>query len=160
MEKRKNNEVFIEELFNASCERVFNAWTQPDQLMQWFAPTGCTISFKKLDIHPGGQFHSCVSNPQFGDCWCIGEYKEVLPNHKLVFSMINTDENGHPINPADLGMDPDWPGETLVTINFSEVGNKTRLTLHQTVSADLAKKTGAYGGWTMMFEKLNALLTK
>ena len=44
------NEVFIEESFNASVEKVFSAWTDPAKLMQWYAPEGCTISFKKIDI--------------------------------------------------------------------------------------------------------------
>ena len=74
MEKRvNNNEVFIEETFNASLEKVFSAWTDSEKLMKWYAPDGCTIHFKKIEIETGGQFHSCISNPQFGDCWCIGE---------------------------------------------------------------------------------------
>lgn len=158
MEKQKNNEVFIEETFNASCDRVFRAWIEPEQLLKWYAPAGCSITFKTLDARTGGRFHSCVSNPQFGDCWCIGEYKEVIPNEKIVFSMINADENGHPVNPAEIGMDPDWPGETLVTVCLSPVGDKTRLTLQQTVSQELAQKTGAYSGWTMMFDKLKEVV--
>ena len=79
MENRvNNNEVFIEETFNATAEKVFSAWTDPDKLMKWYAPEGCTISFKKLDITPGGQFHSCIRNPQYGDCWAIGEYKNCI----------------------------------------------------------------------------------
>ena len=44
-----NNEVFIEEIFNASPERVFKAWTDPEKLMQWYAPDDCTIHFKKIE---------------------------------------------------------------------------------------------------------------
>ena len=52
-----NKEVLIEETFNASVERVFNAWTDPQKLMQWYAPDGCTIHFKELEIKTGGRFH-------------------------------------------------------------------------------------------------------
>lgn len=66
MEEYSNkHEVFIEETFNASIERVFNAWTDPQKLMKWYAPNGCTIHFKKIKIETGGQFHSCISNPQY-----------------------------------------------------------------------------------------------
>jgi len=153
-----NNEVFIEKTFNASPEKVFSAWTDPDKLMKWYAPDGCTIRFKRIDIKKGGQFHSCISNPQYGDCWCIGTYKEVLPNTKIVFTLINADENGDPIIPSEIGMDPDWPGETLVTVTFTEENGKTKLQLRQTVSQELAKKTGAYPSWLQMLNKMQTIL--
>ncbi len=159
MENRaNNNEVFIEKTFNASPEKVFSAWTDPEKLMKWYAPDDCTIHFKKIKIETGGQFHSCISNPQFGDCWCIGEYKEVLPHTRIVFTLINADENGKPIIPADIGMDPDWPGKTLVTVTFTEENGKTKLQLRQTVSQELAKKTGAYPSWLQMLNKMQTMI--
>lgn len=154
----KSNEVFIVETFNAGIEKVFNAWTDPELLIKWFAPNGCTISFKKLEVKPGGQFHSCISNPQFGDCWCVGEYKEVMPYSKIVFTMINADEKGNPINPADIGMDPEWPWETMVTVTFTEENGKTKLQLRQTVSQELAKKTGAYPSWLQMLDNMKEVI--
>ncbi|RPD38662.1 SRPBCC family protein [Chitinophaga barathri] len=159
MENRVNTtEVFIEKTFNASPEKVFSAWTDPEKLMKWYAPDGCTINFKKLDIITGGRFHSCITNPQYGDCWCIGEYKEILPHTKIVFTLINADENGDPANPADIGMDPDWPGETLVTVTFKAENGKTAMQLRQTVPQELAKKTGAYRGWIQMLDNMETML--
>jgi uncharacterized protein YndB with AHSA1/START domain len=162
MENRKNdNEVFIEETFNAKIEKVFQAWTDPEKLMKWYAPNGCTIRFKEIDIQTGGKFHSCISNPQYGDCWCIGEYKEVVPNTKLVFTMVNADENGNPINPVDIGMDSEWPGVTLVTITLTqESDGKTKLQLRQNVSQELANKTGAYPSWLQMLNNMQSLLNQ
>jgi uncharacterized protein YndB with AHSA1/START domain len=154
------NEVFIEEVFNASIERVFSAWTDLDKLMQWYAPDGCTFFIKTMDIKPGGQFHTCISNPQHGDCWCIGEYKEILPNKKIVFTLVNADEEGNPINPVKIGMDPDWPGNTLVTVTFAEENGQTKLQLRQTVSQELAKKTGAYPSWLQMLSKMRIMLNQ
>lgn len=159
-DQQNNQEVFIEETFNARIDYVFRAWTDPEKLMKWYAPEGCSIRFKELNIQPGGKFHSCISNPEYGDCWCIGEYKEVVPNSKLVFTMINADEHGKPINPADIGMDPDWPGETLVTVTLTEENGKTKLQLRQTVSQELAKKTGAYPSWLQMLGKIHTLLNQ
>ncbi|MBS1751539.1 MAG: SRPBCC domain-containing protein [Bacteroidetes bacterium] len=157
--KDLKDHVFIEEIFDAGPERVFKAWTDPQKLMQWYAPEGCTIHFKKIEVEAGGKFHSCISNPHFGDCWCIGEYKEVTPYSRLVFTLINADENGEPVNPGEIGMNPDWPGETLVTVIFTEENGKTKLQLRQTVSQELAKKTGAYPSWIQMLNNLqNRLL--
>lgn len=154
------NEVFIEETFNASIEKVFDAWTNPEKLIKWYAPDGCSIHFKKIEIEIGGKFHSCISNPQYGDCWCIGEYKEIVPNSKIVFTLINADEDGNPISPADIGMDPEWPGETLVTVTLTEESGKTKLQLRQTVLQELAKKTGAYPSWLQMLSNMQRLLNQ
>lgn len=159
MENRTNkNEVFIEETFNAGIERVFQAWTDPEKLLQWYAPEGCTIHFKTINIKKGGKFHSCISNPQYGDCWAIGEYKEIEQNSKIIFTLVNADEYGNPVNPTDIGMDPDWPGETLVSVMLWEENGKTRLQLRQTVSCGLAKKTGAYSGWLQMLDNMSKIL--
>jgi uncharacterized protein YndB with AHSA1/START domain len=155
---KKAGEVFIEETFNAGIERVFNAWLDPEKLMKWYVPDGCTIHFKKIETEKGGKYHSCISNPRYGDCWCIGEYLEIEPYRKIVLTMINADENGVPVNPADIGMDADWPGETLVTVTFAEENGKTLLQLRQTVSQKLAQKTGAYPSWLQMLGNLQALL--
>lgn len=158
--KVKAGEVFIEETFNAGIERVFMAWIDPEKLIKWYAPDGCTIRFKKIETEKGGKYHSCISSPQHGDCWCIGEYLEIEPFAKIVFTMINADENGVPINPAETGMDAEWPGETLVTVTFTEENGTTRLQLRQTVSQKLAQKTGAYPSWLEMLGHLQALLTQ
>jgi uncharacterized protein YndB with AHSA1/START domain len=161
MENRINHkEVFIEQIFNASVEKVFNAWADPEKLVKWYAPDGCTVHFKKITVETGGQFHSCISNPQFGDCWATGEYKEVRPYTKIVFTMTNADENGNPINPVEIGMDPDWPGSTLVTVTFAEENGKTKMQLRQTVSEELAIKTGAYPSWLQMFNNMQTMLDK
>ncbi|RFS19262.1 SRPBCC domain-containing protein [Chitinophaga silvatica] len=161
MENRTTtSEVFIEETFNAGIERVFKAWTDPDKLMQWYAPEGCTFHIKTMNIKTGGKFHTCITNPQFGDCWCIGEYKEVTPYSRIVFTLLNADENGNPIDPATIGMDPDWPGETLVTVTLTEENGKTKLQLRQTVAQALAQKTGAYPSWLQMLNKMRILITQ
>ncbi|NIG55896.1 SRPBCC domain-containing protein [Chitinophaga sp. Cy-1792] len=159
MEKTTSvEEVLIEETFNASIERVFSAWTDPEKLMQWYAPEGCTITFKKLDIRKGGSFHSCITHPVHGACWAIGEYLDIQPNKKIVFTLLNADENGEPVNPADIGMDADWPRQTLVTVTFSEENGQTKLVLRQTVAQQLAKKTGAYPSWLQMLQHMRAIV--
>jgi len=153
-----DNEVHITHIFNAPRELVFRAWTDPDQLVKWYAPYGCTIHFSKIEARNGGTFLSCISNPQFGDCWGKGVYTEVVFPERIEFSMIVSDENGNTVEPTEAGMDPDWPLETKVIITFSELDGMTRLTLHQTVSQNLAKKTGAYPSWIQMFERLEELI--
>lgn len=157
--ENKTRQVEITYTFNYPRSLVFNAWTNAAYLKEWFAPHGCSIEFKKLDIVEGGSFHSCISNPEFGDCWCIGVYKEIKPPEKIVYTLINADENGSPIDPVSIGMDAEWPGETLVTVSFSETDGRTTVKLKQTVSETVAKKTGAYPSWIQMLERLELLIS-
>lgn len=152
------DEVHITHYFEAGRKLVFEAWTDPEQLKNWYAPDGCTISFKKIDVRQGGRFHSCIWNPTHGNCWCKGTYLEITAPEKIVFTMQVTDEQGNDVNPADMGMDADWPAVTKVTLTFEEINGRTKLTLHQEVSETLAKATGAHPSWIQMFHRLEELV--
>ncbi|NQX54827.1 SRPBCC domain-containing protein [Pedobacter panaciterrae] len=155
---QSKKELFITHLFDAPRELVFNAWTDPEQLKHWYAPDGCTIEFKYIDVKEGGTFHSCIHDPIHGDCWIKGVYDQVIFPEKLVFSMILTNENGESIASVAAGKPEDWPEETITTVTFTSIGNQTKLAIHQTVSEEDAKQTGAYQSWIKMFNKLNDLI--
>lgn len=151
--------IRIERMFDAPRELVFAAWTQPEQLVQWYAPRGCTIEVVKLDARPGGRFHWCIHNPSFGDCWCVGVYKEIVRPERIVYTLATADRAGNPIEPVQAGHDPHWPRETLVTVTFAAVRGATRLTLEQNVLESLAKQTGAHPSWLQMLDRLGELVT-
>lgn len=152
--------IVIQRVFDAPRELVFDTWTNPEYLPLWFAPRGCSIHFSKLDIRPGGRFHSCIHNPAFGDCWCIGIYKEIVRPERIVYTMAIADEHGNRIEPAQAGHDPEWPAETLVTVTLEDDRGKTLLTLRQNVLESLAKRTGAYPSWIDMLDRLAETLTE
>lgn len=154
-EVQTDDEVFLTYTFNAPRELVFKAWTDPHLLVRWFAPHGCTIKYKEIDVREGGSYLSCISNPEFGDCWCKGIYRKIISPEFMEFSMIVSDEHGNTVDPVEAGMDTNWPGETVVSITFTEDQGKTLITLRQTVSQKLATKTGAYPSWIQMMERLN-----
>ena len=155
---RPEREVFITRVFDAPRELVFAAWTDPEHLARWFAPNGCSVRFRQLDFRAGGAFHSCIHTPDGHDCWCAGVYREIAAPERIVFTMAVADANGDLIEPVDAGMDPDWPRETVVTVTFAELGGGTELTLRQTVSESLAKRTGAHPSWLQMLDRLAAEL--
>lgn len=153
--EKNSKEVFITYTFDAPRELVFEAWTDPEQLNNWYAPDGCTIEFRSIDVKEGGTFHFCIHDPVHGECWIKGVYKEILFPEKLVFSMILTNEEGISVNAVEAGKNEGWPNETVTTVIFTSIGNQTQLSLHQTVLEEEAKKTGAYQSWIKMFNKLN-----
>jgi uncharacterized protein YndB with AHSA1/START domain len=151
-------ELFITHLFDASREAVYQAWTDPEKLKHWYAPDGCSIEFKAIEVKQGGYFHSCIHDPLHGDCWIKGTYLEVVPNQKLVFTMIMSDEAGNAVSSVSAGKSEDWPEEQITTVTFAPIGEHTKVSIHQTVSEAEAKKTGAYQSWINMLNKLNRLL--
>jgi uncharacterized protein YndB with AHSA1/START domain len=153
-----DREVLITRVFDAPRDLVFQAWTDPEHLQRWHAPHGCTIRFAALDLRQGGELHSCIHTPDGQDCWCKGTYLEIVVPERIVYTLAMSDEHGNLVESADAGKDADWPRETTVTVTFAEHGTGTKLTLHQTVSEEIAKRTGAYPSWLQMLDRLEEAL--
>lgn len=157
--KSQDKELLITHWFDAPVGVVFEAWTDPEKLKRWYAPDGCTIEYKYMEVKKGGRFHSCIHDPLHGDCWIIGAYLEILQSEKLIFTMQLSNERGDMLEASAAGKSAEWPAEILTTVIFESIGNQTKVTIHQTVSEEEAKKTGAYQSWIKMFNKLNQQLT-
>jgi uncharacterized protein YndB with AHSA1/START domain len=153
-------EVLIEREFDAPRELVFDAWIDPGRLVRWYAPRGCTVQFRTFEPRQGGTFHSCIRSSEGHECWCIGAFCEIARPERLVYTLAISDEDGRAVDPTQVGMDPDWPRETILTVTFAEQNGKTKLTLRQTVSESLAKKTGAHPSWLQMLDRLDELLVR
>ena len=155
IEPGAEREVLITRSFDAPRELVWRAWTELEHLKQWHAPRGCEIEFKRFDFREGGGFLSCIRNPAFGECWCLGTYLEIVEPERIVYRMALADADGNPVDSVAAGHGSEWPAETIVTLGFvEEEEGKTVLTLHQTVSEELAKRTGAYPSWLDMLDRL------
>jgi uncharacterized protein YndB with AHSA1/START domain len=155
----------ISHIFAAPRDRVWKAWTEREQLMQWFGPKGVTISAAKLDFRPGGVFHYCMRMPDGKEMWGRFVYREIVAPEKIVLVNSFSDAHGgitrHPFSPT-------WPLEMLSTSRFNEDGGKTRLTIEWTPlnPTDEERKmfdsshAGMTQGWTGTFEQLAAYLAK
>ena len=150
--------MVIVRVFAAPRELVFDAWTKPEQLLAWFAPRDCTICFTRIDVRPGGGFHSCIHNPSFGDCWCVATYLEIVRPERIVYTIAIADSDGNPIDSAKAGHHPDWPEETIVSVTLEDEHGATKLTLRQNAPESLARQTGAYPGWLQMLDRLEEIV--
>jgi len=153
-----DKEVRIERVFNAPRELVFKAWTDPECLERWYAPRGCSIEIRRMEVREGGRLHTCIHTDGIGDCWVKGVYLEVAVPERIKYTMSLSDEYGGEPSESNTGKDPDWPSETTVTVTFEEQDAKTLVTLHQTVSESIARRTGAYPSWIQMMDRLEEQL--
>ncbi len=111
-----------------------------------------------MDVRVGGRRLVCMemSTPN-GDMamWFTGEYREVVPTERLVYTESMADEQGNVMSPSDMGMPEGHPETTEVIVQLEDLGGRTRMVMtHVGIPAD----SGGAGGWSMAFDKLDAHL--
>jgi len=79
-------EIRLERIIDAPRERVWKAWTTPDQLAQWFAPKPFKLIVGKMDFCPGGRFKMAMRGPDGNDFPFAGTYREIVPPERLVWT--------------------------------------------------------------------------
>jgi uncharacterized protein YndB with AHSA1/START domain len=158
-------EFVISRTFDAPRNVVWKAWTERDQLMQWFGPKGFTMSAAKLDFRPGGMFHYCLRSADGKEMWGKFVYREIVAPERIVLVNSFSDEKGsltrHPASPT-------WPSEMLTTATFTEEKGKTTVTVRWIPinPTDDERKTfdgardGMRQGWTGTFDQLADYLAK
>ena len=83
--------------------------------------------------------------------WTTGEFTEIVPNKRLVYTESPADENGNVVSPSAMGMPEGYPTMTEVTVLLEDRGGRTKMILtHAGIPAD---SPGA-SGWEQAFAKL------
>ena len=147
----EGRELSLTRLIDAPREKVYRAWTQPDLLMQWFAPKPWSTVRADVDLRAGGGNVLVMADAEGNEYPNPGQYLEVVPNEKLVF----TD--------AYVG---DWAPSPkpfmTVTLTFTDEGGKTRYTAvvkHWSVEDRKAHEAmGFHEGWGLCTDQLEALV--
>lgn len=132
--------------FRASQEKVFQAWTTPGALKQWFGPSAeFSIPVVELDLRVGGRYRIQMIEPSGQTHTAVGEYREIAQPEKLVFTF--SWEGG-------AGCEGTPIGETLVTVELRQKGNETEMTLTHEFFPDAQTRDNHYEGWTGCLERL------
>lgn len=136
-------EFTITRTLDAPRELVWRAWTEPEQLVQWLHPLGCTTPRESLafDVRKGGKYTYTMVVDDTGDKYQTGgEFLEVVPPERLVFTW------GIPENPTVK--DP------VATVTFTSEGTKTRMEFHLRGVESQPGEDGVYDGWNETLEIL------
>lgn len=161
VEKR---DLVITRLFDAPIERVWKAWTDPEQVMRWWGPTGFTSPSCKIDFREGGKFLFHMRAPkdfQGGrDFYTAGVYKKIAPLKLIEFTQALADKVGNRIDPTTMGMPADFPKEILSALAFKRVGDKTELTATEYGWAVGQMRDLSEAGLSQCLDKLAEVLTK
>jgi uncharacterized protein YndB with AHSA1/START domain len=80
-------DLILERVVPVSPDRVWRAWTDPEQLKQWFCPRPWRTTHCQIDLRPGGLFRTVMQSPEGQDMEPnTGCYLEVVPNERLVWT--------------------------------------------------------------------------
>jgi uncharacterized protein YndB with AHSA1/START domain len=150
----KNLELKVRRTIDAPRQRVFEAWTDPKLFTQWFfsGTSSCGNSglTAELDARAGGRYHISMTNPKGEHHSVRGEYKEVRPPERLVFTWIWEKKAGL----VGEGL------ETLVTVDLIDRNGKTEVVLtHQRFVNEEAVQKHT-DGWNGCLEGLEKFLAQ
>ena len=81
----KTEDFVMSRAFDAPRDLVFEVWTDPKHLAQWWGPKGFSVSNLTNDPRPGGIMHYRMQPPSGDIWWGKFVYREVVPNERLVF---------------------------------------------------------------------------
>jgi uncharacterized protein YndB with AHSA1/START domain len=127
--------------------------------MQWWGPKGFTAPVCKIDFRVGGKFLCCMKSPDGQEGWNGGEYHEIVPHEKIVYSLYFADSQGNKVDPAQLGIEHEAIEDARDVVIFEDFGNgQTKLTMIGNETMEEAKNSGQVEGWNEILDKVAAVV--
>jgi uncharacterized protein YndB with AHSA1/START domain len=127
-------------------------WTDSEHFQKWYGPQGFTVPVAEMDLRVGGKRLVCMTSPDGSmKMWTTGEYVEIVPNERLVYTESPADENGNVVSPSAMGMPEGYPSTTKVTVLLEDVGGRTKMVM---THAGIPAASGANEAWKQAFAKL------
>lgn len=143
----KSNVISITRVYDAPLHMVWDAWTVPEEVAQWWGPRGFTLTTHSRDLRTGGHWHYTMHGPDGTDYENTTQYLEVVPQQRMVY-----DHGGH----------RDRPPLFRVTALFTERNGRTQLDMSMAFATPeiaeetrgFIKKAGGEGTWDRLAEHL------
>jgi uncharacterized protein YndB with AHSA1/START domain len=132
----------IKRVIRAPRERVYAAWTDPAQLKQWFGPENVRTRNLVADARVGGEFRWDLTNSEGEAMTMRGEYRELQPDRKIVFTWQWDD-------------DETWRNHTsIVTVELYDCEGGTELRLRHEQLPNEQSRDSHTQGWNSALDKL------
>lgn len=147
---KANSTVNVNREFNADLELVWEAWTNPEILDQWWAPKPYKTVTKSMDFREGGRWLYSMVSPQNEIQWCKADYHQIDSQKSFSYTDNFCDEQGN--------VGENFPDSTWTNV-FS--GNAETTTVNITIqykSLEMLEKVidmGFKEGFTMAMQNLD-----
>ena len=109
-----DREIVMERVFDAPRDLVFDAWSRPDLIPQWWGPRRYTTTVEEMDVRPGGHWRYLQHDADGNEYAFHGEYREIQAPERIVYTFEFEGMPGHVI---------------LETATLEEQDGKTKLTV-------------------------------
>jgi uncharacterized protein YndB with AHSA1/START domain len=86
--------LVVRKTIRATAERLFDAWTQPEQLKKWWGPQSVVCIDAEVDLKVGGRYRIANQFPDGKVLWISGEFEVIDRPHKLVYTWRVGSEEG------------------------------------------------------------------
>lgn len=143
-------EIVFSRVFDAPREMVFDAWTDPEQVVHWWGPKGFSLTIHKMDVRVGGEWIFTMHGPDGVD----------YPNHNVFTEIVRPS-----LIAKTHGDRKDAPGTGFhMRATFETVeGDKTLLTMNLLFASvtqrdEIARVYGAVEGGRQTLDRLAAFL--
>jgi uncharacterized protein YndB with AHSA1/START domain len=114
-ESTADRDIILSRLFDAPRELVWEVWTDPRHVVNWWGPNGFSTTIHEMDVRPGGVWHHTMHGPDGKDYPNKSIFKEVIKLERIVFSHGGGEKGG--------------PGANFeATWTFDAQGDKTKVT--------------------------------
>ena len=146
MKAEEDTKLVVKRVIHAPRARVYEAWTDPAQLKQWFGPENVQTRDLIVDTRVGGKYRWDLVNQEGEEMSVFGEYRELVSGERIVFTWQWDDDDV-------------WQNRTsLVTVEFSdrEGGTEVRLRHEQLPSEESRDRHNQ--GWNSVLDRLEHFL--
>ncbi|MBB4642122.1 SRPBCC family protein [Rhizorhapis suberifaciens] len=144
----KELDLVISRLLKAPRRLIWQAWSDPEHLKQWWCPKPWTTEVRAFDMKPGGSFHTFMRGPDAGESDNPGSFLEVKPMERIVMTSMLV-ENWRPTTP--------WMPMTAI-FTMSDEGEGTRYVAHvmhsDKAARDSHEEMGFFDGWNTCITQL------
>jgi uncharacterized protein YndB with AHSA1/START domain len=130
----------VRKTIRAPRERVFRAWTQPEEVKKWSAPGPMNVVAASIDLRIGGSFRIEMQEPDGTRHPAVGQYREITPPERLVYTW-SWEDNDH----AD---------GSIITVDFIDRGSATEVVLRHEQLRDKVSRDRHLEGWHGCIDKL------
>lgn len=130
VEQTSDCELVVTRTFAATADIVFEAWTRAEIFRQWWVPKsfGIELLACEMDVRVGGGYRLEYPHPSGeGSMAFFGEYREVIPNERIVWTNAESDDGG------------------VTTVTFVEADGRTTVTLRERFASKEALEAGSAG---------------
>ncbi|MBA3829395.1 MAG: SRPBCC domain-containing protein [Taibaiella sp.] len=121
-------QIEVTRIFNAPIEMVWKLWTEPELVKRWWGPKHYISPVAEIDFRQGGRSIVSMKAPkEMGgrEFYSVWEYVNIVPLHTIEFIQSLSDKDGNKIDPANVGMPPDFPIDIRTIVTVREVTNDT-----------------------------------